>query len=976
MALRIPWDKQETAILIDAYLRVKNKEVSRQDAVKEVSDFLRRRAILSGIKIDEIFRNTNGISMQMKIISGLMGDHPSGLHSSTKMFTDMVTLYKNNPIAFNEILIQAREECTMQVNIQEKFINWLMTRVSPIQLSEYYIMYKDIESFAMGKRILTEPLFETMNIDVIQEVFNVIKSDRMFQLKNFHRLGKMCKAMEYYMKFLGEISLQQEKEVKIINNINSSADVAVWNFASENLDFSNKIPVAISYFGDEVKVQDWKDAFVKILSFLQEDYPAIIRGMAGYRFFNNEKVILTGIAGVGKTRKAVKVKNDLYLETDCDPEEIIVVVRIFMDKCNMDYDNLEISYEIFDNSEKNIDKNNSIREQSIKESTCINDSENVIASTIERRAAFENWLTTVAGLAVRSAQNYTSAINTAGQYSVSLGISEKELFYILDANRVYQISMELLANPEFAQINDRQHNRYHAALSKYWDYCKDISGGVTISVPLKSISEKEDATEKAVTISDISVASQVKEKYASILAENFEDGFRPTKAIDRNRFRMYYKDVFGEELSEDDEQLIRILNTVGTLRDERIFVKDETEQRDLIEEINETILETFKAGASCIYLECLFAKFQDQLANMLHVYNMDSFESVLFSSQKRKYFKRYNYLFGYDKEPVPAEDVVEYMKNAYVPVTYSEIEKSLWYIPLDKIKHIFVTTPSIVNVAPEAYLYAPNVPVSASEIRQITELISHALLQQSYVSDVELMQLIENHCPSVLMNTPNYPTWGLRNALAYILREEFSFRGAIISARNEEISMAEVFSDFCQRSEHITVDEIKQFASELNTVVYWDSVYSEMIRVNQKEFVRRDQIHFDIEQTDAVLDSLILKAYVPIKAINLFLHFPTIDVPWNNFVLESYVGHYSKKFRLLHAGYTAIDYCGAIVRQDSDITNYRTLIVDVLANNASWKNKKDALQLLVDLGYQRRRNYSDIENVMQEAMIRKQVTKK
>lgn len=34
MALRIPWDKKETAILIEAYLRVKNKELSQQKCGK------------------------------------------------------------------------------------------------------------------------------------------------------------------------------------------------------------------------------------------------------------------------------------------------------------------------------------------------------------------------------------------------------------------------------------------------------------------------------------------------------------------------------------------------------------------------------------------------------------------------------------------------------------------------------------------------------------------------------------------------------------------------------------------------------------------------------------------------------------------------------------------------------------------------------------------------------------------------------
>ena len=1246
MAQRIPWDEQETALLIDAYLRVKSKELSQQEAVKKVSELLRRRAILSGMEIDDVFRNINGITMQMKIIGGLVDDRPSGLHSATKIFNEMVALYNSDPVAFHEILIQAKGECAMQVNVQEKFFAWLKAKVSSAQLSEFYIVCKDIESFCMSKHILTEPLFDTTNTVVIQGVIDTIKSNRMFQFKYFRHLGKMRKVMDYYMTFLREVPLQHSKEpekVPVSNNEmvahpeetiepqntvisedpmvvvqdevavsaieeektladnnagsievvatdeditteDSNSEDLVWNFANDNVDFSNACPTVISYFGEEEKAQNWADAFVKIVRAMQEDYPSIIRGMVGYRFVGIGKVALTGIAGISRFSKPIELNNGLYLETDCSPDEIVSIVRVLMDKCNMDYDNIELYYKESEGDvvttenhqtveavvseepsaegvrdyivqvleELNIPyvdhRNNngclwiigdrrissifeSFYEYSVvfhykedggratkgepawwtKDVIVIDDepeadevvdqpvegnekpSKNVVAitSAAEGKAAFENWLITGVGLAVRSAQSYSSAINVAGQYSVRWGFSEKELFYILDAEQVYQISMKLLANPEFAQLNDGQHNRYRAALSKYWDYCKALSDGVTVTAPLKQVSEQEDEIKKNridfiawaqsqqmqkaailaylsdikkcsefaqennyikeehilliqdantlervflemrkdsrfvdlnnerqkrpvsamnkliafrratatsreekptvsvpvspvekpiqrpnVSVSTASVDPQVKERYTAILAENFVDGFRPAKAIDRNRFRMYYSDMFGEELTEDDERFVRTLMKVGTLRDERIFVKDETEQKDLLEEINDTITETIKVGASCIYLDCLFARFQEQLAEMLHIYNVDSLESVLFSTGKRNYFKRYNYLFGYNKEPAPNRDVIEYMKKSHLPVTYSEIENGLWYIPLDKIKHTLVTTPGIVNVASEAYLYAPNLPVSESEVQQIAELISHALLQRSYISDVELMQLIEEHCPSVLMNTPDYPMWGLRNALAYLLRDKFSFRGAIISDKDEEISMAEVFSDFCQRSEHITVDELKQFASELNTVIYWDSVYSEMVRVNQNEFVRRNQIHFDIEQTDSVLDNLIQGDYAPIKTINLFLHFPAIDVPWNNFVLESYVAHYSKKFRLLHASFTATDCCGAMVRQDSGISDYRTLVVDVLVKNTGWKNKKDALQLLVDLGYQQRRSYSDIEKVMREAKAKLQTPKK
>lgn len=1266
MALRIPWDKQETAILIDAYLKVKTKELSQQEAIKEVSTLLRCRAVRSGIEIDEIFRNENGISMQMKIIAGLIDEKPSGLHSATKLFREMVDLYKNRRLEFDKILIQAKGGCAMQVRTQDEFFAWLSMRVSSDQLSELYIACRDIETFCISRHILSVPLFETADFKIVQSVKNAIETNKMFQFKHFRQIGKMKKVMEYYLSFLRENMVQQEalfnsirehdttlgkimdyQSVKRINSENVEQESVVdmdassryaddntghvvstrekiiskdedvtselndiilanteekkdqnfaWNFAEGKIDFNFITPIEVSYFNEKRKCCGWQHAFVCIIEFLQEDYPAIIRGMVGYRFSGVGKVILTGKASLDRLSRAKEINDGLYLETDYTPDEIIAIVQLLMEKCNMDYSNIEIIYRKKQNEssivvpckslETSVDKSRD--EDSILTNKAIKYNENssdemdqdyitkifddmnisyidnrknngclwvlgnielrsvlekfahynvafhykpdggratkgepawwtkdsidtldtpiqdaiekltesqnferenklMTTSVYERKTNFENWLILNVGLAARSAESYASAINVAGQYSVRLGFSEKELYFILNAAQIYQISKKLLHNTEFAKLNESQHNRYSAALSKYWDYCNALTRETSQGISIKSESDSRDIVAKnrvafiewakkqqmengtiLAYLSDIKkcnefaksyeyikeehlfliedinilecvfqkmkqdnrfvhlnnerqgrlssvmnkliafrktrecntlgsstsmlqvkpvekleqrstisiVDSQVKERYTMILAENFVDGFRPEKAIDRNRFRIYYYDMFGQELDEEDEFLVRTLMDVGTLRDERIFVKDEIHQKDLLGEINETIMQTLDAGASCIYLGCLFAKFQEQLAEMLHIYNVDSLENVLFSSSNRIYYKRYNYLFGYKKEPSPAGDVVEYMMNSHLPVTYSEIENGLWYIPLDKIKHVLVTTPSIVNVASEAYLYAPNLPISESELRRVADLISHSLLQRNYISDVELIQLIEEQCPSVLMNTPNYPMWGLRNALAYLLREKFSFRGAIISNKDEEISMAEVFSDFCRQSEHITVDELKSFAGELNTVIYWDSVYDEMVRINQNEFVRQDQIRFNVEQTDAVLDSLIQSEYMPIKNVNLFLHFPTINVPWNNFVLESYVANYSKKFKLLHASYAATNCCGALVRQESDVSDYRTLIVDVLSKNSGWRTEKDALQLLVDLGYQQRRSYSDIEKVMQEAKIRMSVQKK
>ena len=62
---RIPWDKYESAILIDSYIRISKAEAKWADEVKRVSALLRSRAIADGQTIDDSFRNKNGINLRL-----------------------------------------------------------------------------------------------------------------------------------------------------------------------------------------------------------------------------------------------------------------------------------------------------------------------------------------------------------------------------------------------------------------------------------------------------------------------------------------------------------------------------------------------------------------------------------------------------------------------------------------------------------------------------------------------------------------------------------------------------------------------------------------------------------------------------------------------------------------------------------------------------------------------------------------------
>lgn len=121
MAMRIPWDKYETAILIDACIQIINNKTDRITAIRNVSAKLRKRAVNSGIMIDDVFRNENGIKMQMTIIMSMIQDEEPGLYNAAKIFYEMVELYRSEYSKFSAILKEANLQIACVIDRKSTF---------------------------------------------------------------------------------------------------------------------------------------------------------------------------------------------------------------------------------------------------------------------------------------------------------------------------------------------------------------------------------------------------------------------------------------------------------------------------------------------------------------------------------------------------------------------------------------------------------------------------------------------------------------------------------------------------------------------------------------------------------------------------------------------------------------------------------------------------------------------------------------
>ncbi len=104
------WDVYETAILIDAYYKMLSGSMTKKDAVKTVSDLLRKRAINLGMSIDSTFRNQNGIRLRFEELSFIDSNSSKGLRNTSRLFRDTMKMYRKDKVGFSLLLKTANRQ--------------------------------------------------------------------------------------------------------------------------------------------------------------------------------------------------------------------------------------------------------------------------------------------------------------------------------------------------------------------------------------------------------------------------------------------------------------------------------------------------------------------------------------------------------------------------------------------------------------------------------------------------------------------------------------------------------------------------------------------------------------------------------------------------------------------------------------------------------------------------------------------------
>lgn len=227
MAQRIPWDKYEAVILLEACLEVREGKSDRNEVVRRVSRELRKRATDRGIQIDDIYRNENGISLQLLRMNDTLMGGKANSHAS-KLFVEIVDLYKNDYNGYLKLLRGARpmigDSQKTESNTQHPFINWLINKekMSSRSANVHYGCVRFAEFFAVKQQLSSTKLISATSYSEAKETYDALVAKRLIP-------NKIVNSIKLYLKYLKDTFPENEgvsSEERVAQKVTSNTKLS------------------------------------------------------------------------------------------------------------------------------------------------------------------------------------------------------------------------------------------------------------------------------------------------------------------------------------------------------------------------------------------------------------------------------------------------------------------------------------------------------------------------------------------------------------------------------------------------------------------------------------------------------------------------------------------------------------------------------------------------------------------------------
>ena len=479
MSIRVPWNKYEAALLVEAFVRVREGVIQRDEAIHCLSELLRAYGEANNVEVDDVYRNINGISMRMAEIERLFNDGVGGLKNTSKLFVETVVLFNTDKDQFDLVLEEAKRVTGQKKSNKESFFEWLklqpklklppdriislldegstyavahkMSRASfwdidnakefvsscnkllgarlyrmlhrstAVALDKCYAYYKDyltertlelgqsttpitsrvspvttsskpekVESYEQDctdsqKETSIGELGEVTPRTTINEGITIVLRDldtienKLFALlksisdsntygTTLYYLANSIKAPEREIKkILDEAEWASLKYGRYSFNYNAVQGEVHYNFEKPQSLACSK-PISASYFEETViKAESWRQLFVDLLKVIYEDYPHCFKEFCDNETGGNRILFVGGKNDAVNMKAPIEFAEDVYVETNKPAREIMACLKVILDSCSIDYENVPIVFKwMLEESEKPENKQDKTRKSDIR----------------------------------------------------------------------------------------------------------------------------------------------------------------------------------------------------------------------------------------------------------------------------------------------------------------------------------------------------------------------------------------------------------------------------------------------------------------------------------------------------------------------------------------------------------------------------------------------------------------------------------
>jgi hypothetical protein len=449
-----------------------------------------------------------------------------------------------------------------------------------------------------------------------------------------------------------------------------------------------------------------------------------------------------------------------------------------------------------------------------------------------------------------------------------------------------------------------------------------------------------------------------------VLKNRFAHGFKVNDETDTKRFLGYIRDIFGEEYSHMTPRALDAKVSIqGILCDRGKYIHPSAVHIDqgIFDEIDRYIMNSPKNAIS--FME-LFDAFKDRFAGT-QITNHWFLQGVIKQYRGMDDTRKdYHYYRGYvtkDEEISPTDEFDAFVRERGI-VHKDEIYAEFPALDDISILRVISRCPSVLKIYDGNYMHTSHLHIHEDDYTPLRTYLAEAT-RELPANIRKVFDDCSVQFPVFMDRNALYNRDMLFAVLNYMFGNEFRFNKPYIASSDDaDTTNRGVILGLLEPYDEIEIDELMEMLDErginyASLSVLLQLVAPEYMRSDANMLMKRELtgIDDDIEKEALNVLSEMIKArgYLPSGKVRDFIWFPSIDVVWTPYLLESvvlssnkidYVPYISSRSKRTLVVYVDKKYAQC----DS-----QSLILRVLAeeyNKGMFTNKTDMREWLLDAG--------------------------